>query len=213
MAPLSLFEMQSQIVRIQTIGIENLLTVDIHFNSGKNWVPNDVYLSHKKNWSLLFLLSRRRFLIRFCLFSLLFLNFFGFVGFVTTTFVKFQFRSQVNPSHINVVVPIALKLKLYATFSERGIKINFFFVGRQIIVNYWDFASKHSRNCHWRLVLKIARQDCWRMFVKNMSSRPTGLFWRFGCYHSACSPFCATITQLIYQSLSSYTLCSRLFTT
>ena len=39
-------------------------------------------------------------------------------------------------------------------------------MGRQDIVNYWDFPSKTSRNCHKRLVPKFTRHDWWEVFVK-----------------------------------------------
>ena len=39
-------------------------------------------------------------------------------------------------------------------------------MGRQDIVNYWDFPSKISRHCHNRLVPKIAGHDQQEMFVK-----------------------------------------------
>ena len=70
-----------------------------------------------------------------------FFYFFGFVSFVTTTPEKFQFQSQVLLSQINVIVPIRLKFKLFAVFIESGSRIDFMFMGRQNIVNYWDFSS------------------------------------------------------------------------
>ena len=44
--------------------------------------------------------------------------------------------------------------------------MKFLFVGQQNIVNYWDFPSEISRNCHKRLVTKNARQDWGEIFVK-----------------------------------------------
>ena len=78
---------------------------------------------------------------------------------------KFQFQSQVHLFQINVIVPIRLKFKIYAVSIEWGSRIDFLFMGRQDIVNYWDFPSKISRNCHRRLVPKII-DKYWRMFVK-----------------------------------------------
>ena len=95
-----------------------------------------------------------------------FLNFFGFVSFVTTTPDKFKFRSQIRLSQINVMVPIRLKFKRYANFIEWGSRIDFLFMGWQDIVNYWDFPYKISRNCHKSLEPKITRHDKWEMIVK-----------------------------------------------
>ena len=39
-------------------------------------------------------------------------------------------------------------------------------MGRQYIVNYWDFPSKISKNCHKSLVPKINRHDYSEMFIK-----------------------------------------------
>ena len=130
--------------------------VDIHFSIAREWVQNVVYMSNDRNWSLFLLFYRhRRFFIRFCLFFVLIFNFFGFLSFVITTLDKFQFRSQVRPSQINVIISIGLKLRLYAVLIKKSCRINFLFVGRQDIINYWDFPSKISRDCHKRLVPKI----------------------------------------------------------
>ena len=92
--------------------------------------------------------------------------FFGIVSFVTTTLDKFQFQSQVRLSQIKVIVPIRLKFKLYAVFIKWGSRIDFLFMGRLDIVNYWDFPSKIFRHCHKRLVPKIVSHDQREMFVK-----------------------------------------------
>ena len=131
-------------------------------NIGKNWVQNVVYMSNEMNWRLFLL----RFLIRICLFFVFLFKFFGIVSFVTTTLDQLQFQSEVRLSQINLVIPIRLIFKLYAVFIEWGSKINFLFVGRQDIVNYWDFPSYISRNSHKKLVPKIARHDQWDLFVK-----------------------------------------------
>ena len=55
-------------VSIQSIWIVNMLIVDVHFNIGKNWVRNAVYMSNERNWNLLLLL---RFHIHFSLFFVL----------------------------------------------------------------------------------------------------------------------------------------------
>ena len=107
----------------------------------------------------------------------------------------------------NVIFPSRSNFKLYKVFIEWGFRLNFLFVERQGIVNYWDLPSKISRNWHKSLVPKIARPDCWETFV-NKSSQPTGLFCRFCCNESACSPFPANTTLFSSQSLSSYTHCS-----
>ena len=93
-------------------------------------------------------------------------SFFVFVSFVTIIFDNFQFQSQIRLSQVNMVVPLRLKIKLYAVFIEWGVRINLLFVGQQDIVNYWDFPSKITRNCHKKLVPKSARYEYWKMFVK-----------------------------------------------
>ena len=83
-------------------------------------------------------------------------------------------------------------------------------MGRQEIVNYWDFPSKISRNCHKSLVPKINRHDFIEMFAK-LSLRE-----RLVCTADFVgmtllvffSP--ATSTQLFSQSLFSHILCSCL---
>ena len=128
------------------------------------------YMSNEKNFSLLLLLCHcRYFFIHFCLFFVL-VFFCVIVIFVDTTLDKFQFQSQVRLSGINIVAPMRLKFKHCAVFIVWGSRISFLFVGRQIIVNYLDFPSKVSRNCHKTFVPKIAQHDQWRMFVK-MSPR------------------------------------------
>ena len=132
-----------------------LLTVDVHFNIGKNWVQNVIYMSNERNWRVLC----RLFLFRFFLFFVILFYFFGIVSFLTTTPDKFQFQGQVRLSQINVIARIRLKFKRYAVFIKWGIKIDFLLVGRQNIANYWDFPSKISRKCHKGLVSKITRHD------------------------------------------------------
>ena len=78
---------------------------------------------------------------------------------------KRQFQSQVLLSQINVILPIRLKFKLYAVFIEWVCRIDFLFMGRQYIVNYWHSPSKISGNCHKRLGPKFTRHDYWEMFV------------------------------------------------
>ena len=140
-------------VRIQSIRNVKLLIVDVHFNIGRNWVQNVSYMSNERNWSLLCCLL----IFQFCFFFVLPSYFFGIVSFVITTPDKFQFQSRLRLSQINVIIPIRLKFKLYAVFIKWGSRIDFLFMRRQNIVNYWDFPSKISRNCRRRLVLKITR--------------------------------------------------------
>ena len=120
-------------------------------------------MSNERDWILLF---RRLFLFCFGSFFVLLFYFLGILNFVTTTPDKFQFQSQVRLSQINLLACFRLKFKLYAVFNEWGSSINFLFMGRQDIVNYWDFPSKVSTNCHKRLVPKITRHNYWEMFVK-----------------------------------------------
>ena len=128
-------------------------------------MQNVVYIKKKKNWSL-FNLVRRRFLICFYLFFVLFVNFFAIVSFVTTTLDQSQFQNHVRPSQINVNVPIRLKFKLYAVFAEWDSRADFLFSARQDIVNFSDFRSNVSRNCNRSLLPKITRLYWWEMFVK-----------------------------------------------
>ena len=109
-------------------------------------MQNVVYMSNERNWSIFVVLRRRRFHIRFSLLFVLLFYFFGVVSSVTTTLDKFQFQSQKRLSQINVVVTIRLKFKLYAVFIEWGSRIVFVFVGRQDIVNYWDFPPKFPQS-------------------------------------------------------------------
>ena len=151
-------------VRLQSIGVVNLLIVDVHFNIGKNWLQKVVYMSNERNWRAFL---RRLFFFCFCLFLVFLFYFYGFVSFVTTTPDKFQFQNQVRLSQINVRVPIRLKFKLYAVFIEWGSRIVLLFMWRHDIVNYWHyFPSKISTNCYKRLVPKITRHDYWERFVK-----------------------------------------------
>ena len=106
-------------------------------------MQNVVYMSTERNWSLLFLLCRRRrFLIHFASSLCSFFYFFGNVSFAATTPDKFQFQSQLRLSQINVVVPIGLKFNLYAVFIKRGSRIKLLFLGRQDIVKYWTFPPR-----------------------------------------------------------------------
>ena len=114
-----------------------------------------IYMSNEKNRNL----PRRLLLFRLCHFFVLLFYFFGIVSFVTTTPDKVHFQNQLRLSHINVIVPIRLKFKLYAVFNKLGNRIDFLFMGRQATVNYWDFPSKISRNSLKSLVPKIARHD------------------------------------------------------
>ena len=76
----------------------------------------------------------------------------------------------------------------------------------QDVVNNWDFPSKISRHCHKRLVPKtVVWHDQRKMFVKNVSSQPIGLF-RF-CWND--SVLLTTATHLFCQRLLSHTLWSR----
>ena len=205
-------------VRIQSIGVVNLLIVDLHFNIGKNWVQNVFYMSNKKNWSVFL---RSLFLFCFCFFFLFFFYFFGIVSFVTTTLDKFQFQSRVRLSQINVIVPIRLKIKLCAVQIEWGSSIDLLFIvhgttrHRQLL--------RRSLQDLKKLPQKVGTENysTWSMrnVCKNVSPRPTDLFCRFCWNDCACLPYVygsflllATTTQLFSQSLSSHILCSCLET-
>ena len=139
-------------MHIQSIRVVELLIVDVYFNTGKHWEQKIIYMSNKRNW-ILFL--RRLFLFSFCLVFVFLFYFFPIASFVTTTPEKFQFQSQVRLSQINVIVPIRLKMKLFAVLIGWESRLDFLFMGRQDIANYRDIPSKISRNCHKGLVPKI----------------------------------------------------------
>ena len=165
------------LARIQSIRVVKLLTVDVHLNFGENWMQIVVYMGNGRNCSLFLLLL---FLLLLFLFLLLlsvsssafescwcsFFNFFDIVRFVTTTLDKFHFHSQVRLSQINVLVPLSLKFKLQAVFTEWASRIDFMFVGWHNIVNYWVFPSSISGNCHKRLVTKTVWHQKWIMFLE-----------------------------------------------
>ena len=145
-------------VRKLSIWIVNLLFVDAKNNLGKNWVQNVVYMSNERNWNLLLLLLLL-FHIHFNFFFVLRFHFFANIGFVAPNLDKFQLKNQVRLSQINVLLPMRLKFKLCVAFINWGSRVDLLFLGRQDIVNYWDFTSKFSRNCYRTLVPKITRHD------------------------------------------------------
>ena len=186
----------------------------IHLNTGKNWLQNVVSMNNDRIGSVFQLL---RFLICVCFFSVLFFNFFAFVGFMTTTFHKFQFQSQVSVSQVKVKVPLRLKFKLYAVFIEWGSGIRFLFVWRQSIINQKVFLPTIPGNFE----KKVDYESCltWSRsnVCKNASSRPSSMFCRFclivsPCllYVYGCLPLPPTVFQPFSHSLSSHTLCSCL---
>ena len=134
----------------------------------KKWVPNFVYMSSERNWSLLHLLRRRCFL-----FFELHFHFIGIVSFLTTTLDKVQFESQLPLSQINVVVTIRLKFKLYAVFIEWG---SWFFSCS------WDERTSSTTGISpedfQKLPQKVGTKNylTWlmRKTFLNISSRPTG---------------------------------------
>ena len=75
-----------RVVRIESVRIVDLVSVDVHVNIGKKLVNNVVYMCNEKNWSPFLLL---RFLIWFCLFFVLLFKFFVLVSFRTGTSDKF----------------------------------------------------------------------------------------------------------------------------
>ena len=163
-------------------------------------------MSNERNWFFV-LLRRRCFHIHFSLFFLLLFHFSA--NFVTKTSDKFRFQSQRSLSLINVGVMISSKFKLYAVLIKWGSRVYSLFVERQEIVNYWDFPSKISRNCHKWLVPKITRHDKWEIFVE-MSHRGGLVFCLFCWMDCACSLFPATTIQLFSPSSSSHTFWSCL---
>ena len=103
--------------RTQSIGVVILLIVDVNFNIGKieckmmfTGVTRGTGVSCSSS-AVVFSSTLAFSLCRF-------LNCFGIVSFVNTTFDKTQFQSEIHPSQFNVVVLIRLKFKLYAVFFE-----------------------------------------------------------------------------------------------
>ena len=92
-------------------------------------------------------------------FQVLFFNLFCIVSIVATNLHHIQFQSHLILSQINVLVPIRLKFKLSAVVIEWVNRLNLLFVGRQDIVNYWDFPSRIFRDCHKSFETKIAWHD------------------------------------------------------
>ena len=194
-------------MHIQSIRFVEMLIVDVHFNTGKNWEQNIIYMSNKKN-SILFL--RRLFLFCLCLIFVLLFYFFAFVSFVTTTPEKFQFQSQVRLSQINVIVPIRLKFKIFAVFIGWESRLDFLFMVRQDIANYRDIPSKNSRNCHKSLVPKITWHEQWDMFVKMSLHHRLTCFADFVGMILLAVLFLLPSLNCLFQSLLSHTLCSSL---
>ena len=154
-----------RLVCIESIGIVNLLIVNVHFHIWKYWTH---YVAYKGNSSYFFFFvvcscfSKNNRLVLVLLFLFLTL-----LCIVTTSFDKFELQFQKRLSEINVKVPIRLNFKLFAVFIQWGSWIILLFMRGQDIVNNWDFASKISRHCHKRLELKIVVWHAQReMFVK-----------------------------------------------
>ena len=154
-----------RLVCIESIGVVNLLIVNVHLNIWKYWMHYVVYIGDSSDfffaviWSCF---SENNRLVVVFLFLFLIL-----VCIVTTTIHKFELPCQKRLSLINVIVPIRLKFKLYAVSIKWGSWMNFLFMWGQDIVNDWDFPSKVSRHCHKRLVPKIVVRHVQReMFVK-----------------------------------------------
>ena len=101
-------------------------------------------------------------------FELLFV-FLTLVCTLTTSFDKFELQCQKRQSQINVIVPIRLKVKLYAVFIKWGSWMNFLFMRGQDIVNNWDFPSNNSIQCHKReMFVRMSFRDrliCFADFV------------------------------------------------
>ena len=136
-------------VRIQSIRVVNLLIVDVHFNNGKISLQSVLYMINKRNWSVFL---RRLFLFHFYLFFVLLFQLLAIVSFVTTTSDKFQFQSQVRLSQMNVIVLIPLKFKHFPDFIKWGSRIGSLFMGRQDVVNYWDFPETATKGWYRKIL-------------------------------------------------------------
>ena len=192
-------------MRIQSIRVVKLLIVDVHFNIGKNWMQNVVYMNNEWNWSLL---RRCLLLFRFCLFFVLFFYLVAIVSFVTTTPVSVTQPSTSVSIQRNSSNPF--ENQTLCSFHQ---------------VRYQDRFLVHGTTRH-RQLLGLSLQEfqklpqkfgtknytTWimRNVAENVSLRPTKLFCRCCWNDSARTLFRATTTQLFSQSLSSHTLCSCL---
>ena len=193
----------ARFVRTQSLRLVKVLIADVHFNISKNPAQNVFYMSTETNWSYLLLFRRCRFLIRFCLFFILFC-FLGIVSLVTTILETFQFPSQIRLSQTNILAFIRFEFNLYAVFIVWTSRINFLFVVRQDIINYWDLLSKISRNCQKRS-RKYFEMIC-KIVCKIVSSQPIGLFCRCCWRDLEWCVFPAITTCLFSQSSSCNTL-------
>ena len=149
-------------------------------------------MSKESNWSLFVQLRCRRFLMRFCLFLVLFFYFFVLVSFTSTTLDKFHFPRPVRLSQVNIKVPIRLKLKFYAIFIEWGGRIDFLFVVDKTSSttgtsppSFPETATKEW----YRKLLDMNNENCWSksLFAAGWLVLQILLEWlclhSFLCYH------------------------------
>ena len=196
------------LVCIQSIGIVNLLIVNVDFNIWKNWTHYVVYIGNSSYFFLLVIAcfsENNRFI-----FVLLFL-FLTLVCIVTNVLWQIwaSMPKKTVSNHCNSFDPFEIQtLCSLQTLCKWGSWINFLFMRGQDIVNNWDFPCKVSRHCHKRLVPKIVVwHDQREMFLK-MSLRD-----RLDCLVDSVSMILLCLLPLpncFLQSFLSHILCSRL---
>ena len=128
----------------------------------------------------------------------------GFANFVFRTLDNFHFQRQVGLSQIKIMVLISLKFRLHAVFFKWGSGMSFLFVGRQGIVNYWDFTSNSSRNSwkiwYGKLIEMITENYLWKcLFANNWLFLQILLEWL--CLQSfSCRHYTAVFSELAFRS-------------
>ena len=105
-----------RLVFIESIGVVNLLIVNVHFHIWKYWMQYFAYIGNSSYFFFFFFFVKACFSVNNRLIFVLLFLFFTLVCIVTTSFDKFELQCQKRLSQINVVVPIRLKFKLYAVF-------------------------------------------------------------------------------------------------
>ena len=90
-------------------------------------------------------------------------NFIGFVSFLTATLDQFHFQSRKWSAQSNVKISIRFKVIFFAFFIHWVSRTNFLLVGRQDIVNYWDFPPRlpeATTKGLYRNLLDMIKEKC-----------------------------------------------------
>ena len=111
-------------VRIESIGILNLLIVNVHFNIWKYRIHYVVYIGNSSYFFLFFFVLCSCFSENNRLIFVLLFLFRTLECIVTRYFEKFELQCQKRLSQINVTFPFRLKFQFYAVFIKWGSWIN-----------------------------------------------------------------------------------------